>query len=59
VNKDILVVLAYWCKSIVKIQTFEMSVFGEFFEIDYAVVLTFTLNQPNCSVQRDEKHHWQ
>jgi hypothetical protein len=34
-----------------------MSILRETFEIDYAVALTFTLTQPNCSVQRDEKHN--
>jgi hypothetical protein len=35
-------------------QPFEMSVLREIFEIDYDVALTFTLTQPNCSVERDE-----
>jgi hypothetical protein len=34
-----------------------MSVLSETFEIDYAAAITFTLTQPNCSVQRDEKHN--
>jgi hypothetical protein len=32
-----------------------MPVLRETFEIDYALALTFTLTQPSCSVQRDEK----
>jgi hypothetical protein len=34
-----------------------MSVIWEIFEIDFAVNLTFTLTQPNCSEQREEKHN--
>jgi hypothetical protein len=34
-----------------------MSFLGDTFELYYAVALTFTKTQHNCSVQTDEKHN--